>query len=323
MPKIRIIMLQYRNIRLLLFAVLFSIGAAAFGDVEFSIRYFDKKIYYPESDIHVKVTLLNNSPTIYRFRLSDNRAYSIDFDARNMANLPLPAYSKFIIDRNSNQPVFFREMLLEPGEEFSFTVNLKEFVKIDNPGMYTIRARFFPELHGGPASAAFFPSNILQLSVRPSAAGFAAVKEQIDQDTGEILRAEPLPPDQVVKYFISARQQGQWEKFFLYLDLESLYQRSPEGARTYRNLSEAGRIDAVKNYRDELRNERIDNEILTVPREYEIIKTSYTSREGIVEVIQKFAYSGYREVKLYTYYLTKSDSIWKIYNYEVQNRGTE
>jgi len=201
-------------------------------------------------------------------------------------------------------------------------VNLKDFVRIDGSGLYTLKALFYPDLFSS-RTAKTLESNVLQVSVRPSVAGLDPVKERMDFETGEILSAQPLPPDQVVSYFISARQQGQWEKFFLYLDLESLYQRSPQGARVYKSLSEAKRIEEISRYKDALRNEKIDNEILTIPQEFEIVKTSYTPREAVVEVLQKFSYTGYREVKLYTYYLTRTDAVWRIYSYDVQNRGTE
>jgi hypothetical protein len=239
-----------------------------------------------------------------------------------LANQPLSLSRKFIIDRNSNQPVFFRDVHLEAGEEFSFNVNLKDYIEIENPGTYSVKALFYPDLFNSNSSS-YISSNSIPLSVRPSAAGFEAIKAQIDQDTGEVLKEIPLSPDAVVAYTIDARRRSQWSKFFLYLDIESLYQRSPTGTRTYKNLSETERIEALKKYRDELINQRVDNEILTIPSEYEIIKTTYTPREGTVEVIQKFAYQGYREVKQYTYYLYKKDNIWKVYNYEVRNIGTE
>jgi hypothetical protein len=295
---------------------------AAESDIDFSIRYYNKKIYYPESDIELKVTLLNKTPAVYRFRLSDNRAYSIDFDVRNMASQPIQAYPKFTIDRNSNQPVYFRDVAIEPGEEFSFTLNLKEFVKIDGAGAYTVQARFYPNLFNSSQTSVYKSSNVLALSVRPSVSGMDEVKDRIDQETGEILKAAALPPDEVVSYFLHARQEGEWEKFFLYLDLESLYRNSP-GAAGYRNMSEAQRIQTLKKFRENLKNQLIDNEIIVIPSEYEVVKTSYTPSEARVEVIQKYNYSGYREVKFFTYYLMKKDSVWIIYNYEVQNRGTE
>ncbi|MDR1317804.1 MAG: hypothetical protein LBK13_13140 [Spirochaetales bacterium] len=304
------------------FLIILGMSWAAEADIDFSIRYYNKKIYYPESDIELKITLLNKTPSVYHFRLSDNRVFSIDFDVKDMANQSLQPYPKFIIDRNSNQPVYFREISIEPGEEFSFTLNLKEFVRLENSGMYTIQARFYPQLFTSGQTSPYKSSNELPLSVRPSVVGMEAVQDRIDQESGEILKSFPLPPDQVVSYFLSARQQAQWEKFFLYLDIESLY-RSLPGSSGYRNMSEAQRIETLRKFRNDLKNDLIDNDIIVIPSDFEIIKTTYTPIEATVDVIQKYNYAGYREVKLFKYYLTKRDSIWIIYNYEVQNRGTE
>ncbi len=70
-------------------------------------------------------------------------------------------------------------------------------------------------------------------------------------------------------------------------------------------------------------SEKIDEDILMIPTEFEILKTTYTPREAVVEVLQKFAQRGFKEVKRYTYYLYRKDDIWVIYNYETRNMGTE
>lgn len=324
MPRIKMIM--KRNIFLVFFSFFIvnflSTVPSVFSDVHFNIRFFDKKIYYPESDIELKITLTNQSPEVYRFRLADNRAFSLGFDVRNLSNQSLKQSRKFITDKNSNQPVFFREVRIDPSEEFSFTVNLKDFVDIEQSGVYTVQSTFFPELNNSSQPSGI-SSNLLSLQVRPSVGGVEAVKDKIDRDTGELLKETPLPPDQTVQFTIDARSKGQWNKFFLYIDIESLYQKSPSGARAYRNMSETARIEALKRFRDDLMASKADAEILTIPTEYEIIKTTYTAREGVVEVIQKFAQKGFKEVKQYTYYLYKKDSVWKIYNYDVRNLGTE
>lgn len=292
------------------------------AEIVCTIRYYDKKVYYPESDIELKVTLTNQTPTPYLFRIADNRAFSLTFDTRNLKNQPLPQAHKFVVQRNSNQPVFFRDVSLEPDEEYSFRVNLKDFVQIDQPGTYTVQANFYPRLYNSP-QAETIPSNVLTLIVRPSVAGLEVVKDQIDLQVGEFLRQAALPPDEVVRYVLTARQKSEWNKFFLYIDLESLYQRSPDGARRYKYLSEAERIETLKKFREQLSSEKIDEDILMIPTEFEILKTTYTPREAVVEVLQKFAQRGFKEVKRYTYYLYRKDDIWVIYNYETRNMGTE
>ncbi|MDR0731101.1 MAG: hypothetical protein LBF63_05475, partial [Treponema sp.] len=58
--------------------------------VDFSIRYFDKRIYHAAGDsgepILVQATITNNSPSPYRFKLANERAFSIEFDIRTTGN---------------------------------------------------------------------------------------------------------------------------------------------------------------------------------------------------------------------------------------------
>lgn len=310
---------QWEKILFVFFLILIGMGELS-AEIVCTIRYYDKKVYYPESDIELKVTLTNQTPNPYLFRISENRAFSVAFEVRNLKNQILPPAQKFTVQRNSNLPVLFRDISLEPEEEYSFRVNLKDFVQISEPGTYTVQALFYPRLYGKTETVA---SNVLTLVVRPSVAGLEAVKEQIDLQVGEFLKQAALPPDEVVKYVLTARQKSEWNKFFLYIDLESLYQRSPEGARRYKFLSEAERIETLKKFRQQLTEEIVDEDILMIPSEFEILKTTYTPREAVVEVIQKFAQKGFKEVKRYTYYLYKKNDVWLIYNYETRNLGTE
>lgn len=316
---------MYRNhlCKILLLSSLLSFVAyTSLAEIVCSIRYYDKKVYYPESDIELRVSLINQSPNPFLFRVSDRRSFSISVEVKNLRNQLLPPAKKLIAERNSNLPVLYRDVSLEPEEEYSFRVNIKDFVQITEPGTYTVQVLFHPKLYGS-LQLERIPSNLLTLVVRPSVAGLDMIKDHIDLQVGEFLQAAALPPDEVIRYMLTARQKSEWNKFFLYLDLESLYQRSPEGARRYRNMSEVERIEALKRFREQLSSERIDEDILLIPSEFEILKTTYTPREAVVEVIQKFAQRGFKEVKQYTYYLYRKNDIWMVYNYDTRNLGTE
>jgi hypothetical protein len=319
---------KFQGVALLFFLAVAGAAAAEDADINLSLRFFDKQVYTPESDVSLKVAISNNGSLPYRFRLSDNRTLSFWFDVRTMTNNPLPESEIYKSFRAASSPALYREVLIESGEEYSLVLNLKDFVGIENPGVYTVRCLFYPFINTvrGDTSPSL-ESPPLILSVRPSTAGLAAVQDKIDRETGEILKAQPLSPDEVVKYTIQARQHGEWNKFFLYLDLESLYQRSGSNAQAFKRLSQTEREAAIERYKRQLRDSATDEEINTIPTSFEIQKTTYTQQQGTVEVRATFAIKGgntlYREVKRYTYFLNRKDSVWKIYNYSVQNLGTE
>ena len=309
----------------ILFIFIAIINLTAFSeniqDISFNIRFFDKKVYFPESDIKIKVEITNNSPQTYHFKAAQDRLFNMDFSVKSLTNVSIKHSEKFIIERNSNQQVYYREIALEPGEQFSFVEDLKGYIDLSDPGVFVVQADFYPELVSG-SSMAGLKSNFLTLSVRPSA-GFSELEAKIDQETGEILKKLALPPDEVVSYTIEARQKSEWNKFFLYIDSKELMIQDPNKKRKFTRLSEKDQRAMVNDFVDGLKTEKMHDDIIMVPNEYRIIKTSYTEFNAQVEVLQKFSYPDFTEIKQYTYHLYRKDGIWYISNYQVKNLGTE
>jgi len=163
-----------RNYRKLIPILLWLVGlfplfaVEAEPGVEFNIRFLDRKIFYVESDpIFVQITINNKSPSTYRFKLADERVFSLDFDIRTMTNLRLSDADNLIRKRTQYQQIYFREIAIDSGESFSFIENLRDYVKIIQPGSYRVKALVFPELF--KSSAFVFESNYLALNLRPSA----------------------------------------------------------------------------------------------------------------------------------------------------------
>jgi hypothetical protein len=323
--------------RLLVCCILGAFGASpafAAQNIELSVRFFDRRVYYlTEAPILVQVTVANNGPESYSFRLAEDRAFSVDFDVRTVSNRPLEAAPPLVRKRSSYRQVFFREVAVESGESFSFVEDVRDYVDFRNSGAYVLRARLFPGLYRGPLAAqeaadsgGALESNRLSLSLRPpSVPGPDGIPLEMDVETNAVLVREKLSPDEVVDYTLKARQKSQWEKFFLYLDLESLLSRDSVRSRQWRAESEEGRRRMVARYRDELRNAVTDGDISTIPTEYTIERTSYDAEESAVIVLEKFKVpSGdYTERKRYTYTLRRRDNIWIITDYVVLNLGTE
>ena len=322
--------------------ILLPLGAAESPDgsgVDFNIRFFDRRIYYVEGDpIYIQLTVTNNSPLTYRFKLADERAFSLDFDARTTSNRSLEPSDILIRKRTQSQQIFFREIAVESGESFSFVEDLRHYINISQPGSLVINARLYPELYrsdmakpasfnGGdnPAYSGTLESKRLSLTIRPAVVtGPDGIPLEMDIATNAQLVRERLAPDQVVEYTISARQKSQWEKFFLYIDLESMLKaKNADLQRKWLVESEEGRRRMIELYRQELRNSVTDGTISVIPSSFEIELTRYNSFEGEVTVLQKFKSSNFTEVKRYIYILRQKDNIWNIVDYSVLNLGTE
>ena len=72
-----------------------------------------------------------------------------------------------------------------------------------------------------------------------------------------------------------------------------------------------------------LSSETLDSDIAAIPELFTIEKTAYTKTEGTVTVLEWFKYPTFKEKKRYTYYIRQRDGIWQIYDYSVDNLGTE
>ena len=318
-----------------LFAVFFLflafsaiLGAA---EINVSIRYRDMKIYYLDTDpIWVEITLTNRGPGPFRFKLADERAFSLDFDVRTTTNRAVEGADVLLRKRSQSQSVYFREISIEAGESFSFTENIRDYAFIDRSGPYVVQAKIYPELYKPefyasiPGNAEILLSNRLSLNIRPpSIPGPDGVPLALDIETNAILVRERLPPDEVVSYLLTARQKEQWEKFFLYMDLEAMLSRDSYRRRQWLAESEEGRQGMINRYRTELQSAVIDGDISTIPMDFIIERTVYNNDEGTVTVLEFFKTGSYTERKRYTYYLRRRDGIWNIVDYTVVNLGTE
>jgi hypothetical protein len=305
--------------------LLFTVDTSARGEVEFNIRFFDRRIYYVQTDpIYVQITITNNSPFPYRFKLADERVFSIDFDVRTMTNRALSQADSLVRKRNQNNNVFFREITIESGESFSFAEDLRDYISFSQAGSFRVRAVVYPELYRSTTSAPALESNYLTLSLRPAVIqGPDGIPVEMDVASGAVLVRQQLPPDETVAYMLTARQQSQWERFFLYLDLEAMLSRDALQKRKWLAENEEGRRRMVNEYQQNLQNSTIDGDISVIPTTFEIQRTVYNNDEGEVTVLLRFRQLTYTELRRYTYYLEKHDNFWMIVNYSVQDSRTQ
>jgi hypothetical protein len=318
-------------------------GNAQNGSISINIRFFDKRIYYLEAEpIYIQLTITNNGPATYRFKLADERAFSVDFDVRTTTNRTVEAADTLIRKRSQSRQLYFREVSIEAGESFSFVEDLRSYALLNRSGSYIVQALIYPELYypeenisfqtgrDGEAvsrAAALKPlvsNNRLNLSIRPRALpGPDGVPLALDVETNAVLVRQKLPPDEVVSYLLTARQKSQWEKFFLYLDLEAMLSRDAYRRRQWLAESEEGRQRMLDRYRTELQSSVIDGDIATIPSSFVIERTTYNADEGVVTVLEYFKNGTYTKKERYTYSLHRKDDIWSIVDFSVTDLGTE
>ncbi len=291
-------------------------------DIKFEIRFYDQKIYFLGDDIKVKITLTNTGSGTYNFKVADDKVFNIDFEVRTTKNIASPHAENFISQTTTDQYIFYRDISLEPDEEYSIVENLTDYIKLEKPGLYIVRCYFYPTLRRGNMPS-MLSSNKLTLNVRPPV-NMPEMRTVIEAETVKALKRESISPDKVVAYTINARQQasqtGEWERFFLYLDLEGLYMQYEPRKKEYMNSSEEQRRMLLARYREDLKKERVDQDILLIPTSTDIVETWYTGNEAQVKVDEYFDYPDFTDKRRYIYYLHKENQAWLIYKYAVVNR---
>ena len=295
-----------------------------FSNVQVSIKYYNKTVYYPgnadELPIFVHISVKNNGTKTLRFKLADDRAFSMDFNAYTVKNKRLEQTESLIEKRTTNQTVYFREIAIEQGEEYSFVENVKNFLKIEEPSVYYLELQFYPELYKSKYLS--IKSKRLTLEVRPAPSSAADVLP-VKETSVELLKPLDLSPDKVVEQTIIARQKSLWDQYFLYMDVESLLQKNPSLKKKYITVSAEERTRMLTSFKTDLMQSRIENDIVSVPESFQIEKTTYTPSEGQVVVTEWFKYPNFSEKKRYTYKVRQREGIWQIYDYTVVNLGTE
>lgn len=299
--------------------------SSKYDDMSVSIKYYDRTMYYPgnpdTNPVFVHISIKNNSARTMRFKLADDRMFSVDFNGYTIKNLQIPQTENVIRKRTTNQTVYFREISLETGEEYSFVENLKDYIEISEPSVYYAELKFYPELYKSKYLSV--TSNRLSLEIRPSPSAASSAVLPVKNKSAELLKPEEISPDKVVEQTIIARQKSLWDQYFLYLDIEAMLQRNAPAKRKYISSSAEERARMLKNYRADLMQSRIDNDIVAVPDKFEIERTVYSKTEGTVTVTEWFRYPNYHEKKSYVYKVRQREGIWQIYDYTVTNLGTE
>ena len=300
-------------------------AAETAGAASVAIKYYNKTVYYPENSadnpVYIHISIMNTGTETLRFKLADDRIFSMDFNGRTQKSALLAKTENVIRKRTTNQTVYFREIALESGEEYSFIENVKDYLIIAEPSIYFLEVQFYPELYRSKNMSVI--SNMLTLEIRPSPQGAASSAVPIYSQTMNILVPEDIAPDRVVEQTVVARQRGMWDQFFLYMDVEQMLMRDPVRERKYRASSSAERATMLVNYKADLMQARLERDIVAIPEKFNIERTLYSQTEGTVTVIEWFKYDDFREKKRYTYYVRQRDGVWQIYDYTVENLGTE
>jgi len=298
------------------------ISSEDYSGLKLKVELANPKIYKQNDEIFIKVNIYNPENSEKSSFISIDKKYSFDIDLVNMQNRVVDRNKDYYISFHKTQPVFYNIIKLNSDEGFTYTLRLNDYYDLDISGQFFLKVFYYPNLKKGSENDATIVSNQLTINVRPSDIEEDYIVELKSLEDEKKLFAEKKSPDEVVKYVLDARMKGEWEKFFLYIELEKLIQWNNIFNSRYKKADIERKKEILTEYKEYLKQNSID-EISYLPHGYKIMRTEYTEGKAKVETIVEYKYLDYIEKKYYTYFLFKKGSVWYIESYEVMNIGAK
>ena len=278
------------------------------------------KIFLQNDEIYINVKIFNSSDDEAVCLIAHDKRFSLDFQMVTMRNRSIEHSKEYIISFHKVQPVFNSHIRLASDEGYIYKVRLNDYFDLNRTGQFFIKCLYYPDLKLNNSIKNVIYSNQLSVNIRPTGIKEEIIEEQESVEQEKRFYVTKRPPDEVVDFMLNARMKSEWEKYYLYLDLEKLILTNNNFRQKYVKADSEKQRELITKYKEYLKKNTID-EISFLPTKFEIIKTEYTEGRGKVDVLIYFKYQQYNEKKYYTYFLNKKGNIWYIYSYEVMNLG--
>ncbi len=288
-----------------------------------TISHTNPRIYYKNDDIFVDINIKNITTNQIITLISQDRKYSFDLNLITLNNQRIGYRPEYIISFHRVQPIFNTELRLGPNEGYTVTVKLNDFYDLNTTGQFYLSAIYYPflkrDVQGTPTEG--IRSTEIPLNIRPRGfqEDFVVTNTTVTQETTDLLAERRSPPD-VVQFTLDARINNEWNKFFLYLDIEELIKSNYIFRDRYIRSDSEVKQELIREYKNYLQQSTVDD-ISFLPHHYKIARAEYSPLEGRgqVDVIVYFKHLDFTQQVFYTYFLHKKGERWLIYNYESMN----
>jgi hypothetical protein len=290
--------------------------------LEVTIEFHERTIYYVNSDIIVQLQVANRSAEPFLFNTSFDKYFTFDFEIKEYSGDAVSHSRSYEVARSQFEPVKIDEITLKKNEVYGVRINLSDWFDLSKPGEYIVKGIFYPFLKTDSVSDPSIQSaNELYLDLNPPYT--ERVREEHRVEEIRRLKAESLPPYEVVRVMLEALQRNDFEVYFLYIDFDQFIRQFANAEELYMEVSDRekrGVIEAI--FKPYLRGEN-DLEkmpfIEHIPRTFEIVRTEIVGNESTVEVVEDFQYGNLQRRKYYKYYLHQFDDKWLLQKYEIVN----
>jgi hypothetical protein len=298
-----------------------STTGPAVPEIDVFIQFHDRRIYYVGDPVIVEFQITNRSAKPYLFLTSFDEVFTFDFEVKSVSNRAVEHSIPYAIERTKFEPVLNDEITLKPFEVYGARIDICRWFDLKEPGEYVVRGVFFPRLVTDPAERV--PSgNELFLSLNPAFTETARERKREDEIVR--LKAEDLPPYEVVDFLIQSLIDRDFEKFFIYINFEKYIMGFDNAKRKYLSARDVDKPAVLEEFKRYLKGENNLEGIPfseTIPVDFEIVKTVIEGPKAEVTVTQTSKYLRYTERKQYTYFLHRFGDKWLLERYQVVNKG--
>lgn len=292
-----------------------------YSSIDVSIKYFNKQIYYIGDPIIVEFQIVNNGSDPFLFITSYNKIFTFDFEISSFTNRMMEHSDSYAINRRKFEPVFNDEITLKTNEVYGVRIDISEWFSFNEPGEFVIKGAFYPNLITDEGKK-ILTEKELYLYLNPTFTEMA--KEKAREEEIKRLKAESLPPYEVIDLMLKSIMVRDYEKYFLYINFEKFIQQFKNARKKYFDAEDIDKPEIIEEFKLYLMDKNTLEAVPysdTIPIDFEIEKTVIEKRSARVTVIETFKYLRLVEKKRYTYHMHLYGDKWLLEKYDVVNIG--
>ena len=294
-------------------------------DLIMKIELGNPKIYKEGDNIYLNVMLLNKSNNVQSTYIAEDKRHSFDFSIVTMKNQEIEYKKEYVTYFYRVQNIYMSKISLMEKEGYLYKILLNDYYDLNMTGQFYVTGYYYPNLKVNNNRDNAISSNQLVINIRDRNFDdryFVNTVEIDDSNGSPVETLKKIPPDDVIDYMLTARMQRNWDRYFLYMNMDELIKTNNIFGRDFGKKNLEQQRELIKNYKEYLKKDNI-NDINFLPHKFDIVKTTYSQSEAKVEVKVQFKTLDYIEERYYTFSLHKKGEHWFVYSYEVMEMGVK
>ena len=278
-----------------------------------------QQTYYINEPVPVYVTVVNESPEAVRFSLAEHIFLNFDFRVRTLRDMQVRERESWQLHKLAVRQEIDaeRHVTLAPGERFGRVIDVAEWLRLVEPGVYELVGYFWMYPQRSNLDSRYESNRKRFLLEAPRDVAQAIAVEKAEQSERVLKR---MSADETVDYIITAKRNGEWNEYFRFMDLPRLVNVFHQYRDRYAAASITAREELMQEFRMYLRDfpsERIEHHFV---RSVSVTRDEETLHEKAkVECLIVYRTGQLVERKIYNFSLYRKLDRWYVESYYVIN----